>query len=123
MWEGISKMYFLKTFILSLMEYWSPLWTGIPASHLAQLVTVETNAFKIIGMSHDEAESMGHSLSQHRQIGGFSIFCQPSGLASSTLSMRCLLQFLQGTHSPPSTSSWSNSQNKESLFTSRIIKE
>ena len=55
-----------ETFIHSLMKYCSPLWVGSPASHLAQLDTMETKAFKIIGMSHDEAESMGLSLSHHR---------------------------------------------------------
>jgi len=35
-----------KAFIHSLMEYCSPLWDGSPASHLAQLDTVETKTFK-----------------------------------------------------------------------------
>ena len=44
-----------KAFIHSWMEHCSPLWAGTPASHLAQLDTVETKAFKIIGISGDVA--------------------------------------------------------------------
>ena len=47
-----------KAFILrSLMEYFPSLWAGAPASHLPQLHAVETKAFRIIGISCDEAES------------------------------------------------------------------
>ena len=37
------------------MEYCSPLWAAAPASHLSRLHAVETRAFRIIGISHDEA--------------------------------------------------------------------
>ena len=56
------------------MEYCSPLWAGAPASHLSRLHAVETKAFQIIGFSHDEAESVGLSLSHRRQVGGLSVF-------------------------------------------------
>jgi len=56
------------------MEYCSPLWAGAPASHLSRLHAVETKAFRIIGFSHDEAESLGLSLSHRRQVGGLSVF-------------------------------------------------
>ena len=52
-----------KAFVHSLMEYCSPLRVGAPASHLSRLHAVETKAFRIIGISHDEAESLGLSLS------------------------------------------------------------
>ena len=51
------------------MEHCS-LWAGSPSSHLAQLDTVETKAFKIIGISHDEAESVGLSLRHYQQVDG-----------------------------------------------------
>ncbi len=63
-----------KAFVRSLMEYCSPLWTGAPASHLSRLHAVETKAFQIIGISHDEAESLGLSLSHCRQVSGLSVF-------------------------------------------------
>ena len=63
-----------KAFVRSLMEYSSFLWAGAPASHLSRLHAVETKAFRIIGISRDEAESLGLSLSQHRQVGGLSVF-------------------------------------------------
>uniref|UniRef100_A0A8C4QVN9 ATP-dependent Clp protease ATP-binding subunit clpX-like, mitochondrial n=1 Tax=Eptatretus burgeri TaxID=7764 RepID=A0A8C4QVN9_EPTBU len=47
------------------MEYCSPLWAGAPASHLH---AVETKAFRIIGISCSEAESLGLSLFHHKQI-------------------------------------------------------
>ena len=44
---------------------------------------METKAFRIIGMSRDEAESLGLSLSHRRQVGGLSVFYRLlSGLAS-----------------------------------------
>ena len=43
------------------MEYYLPFCAGAPASHLAQLDTMETKAFAIMGISHDEAESLGLS--------------------------------------------------------------
>ena len=56
------------------MEYHFPLWGGAHASHLAQLYAVETKAFRIIGNSCDEAESLGLSFSQRRQVGDLSVF-------------------------------------------------
>ena len=58
-----------KAFICSLMKYCSPLWAGTPASHLTLLDAVETKAFRIIGSSRDEAESLGLSLCHCRQVG------------------------------------------------------
>ena len=52
----------------SLMEYCSPLWAGAPASHLSRLHAVETKAFRIIGISRGEAESLGLSLSHRRSV-------------------------------------------------------
>ena len=66
------------------MEYCSPLWAGSPASHLAELDAGETEALKIIEISHAEAESMGLSFHHRRQTGGLSVFyCLLSGLAPS----------------------------------------
>ena len=62
-----------KAFVHSLMEYCSPLWAGVPASHLSRLHAVETKAFRIIGISSDKAESLGLSLSHRRQVGGLSV--------------------------------------------------
>ncbi len=71
-----------KAFICSSMEYCSPLWAGAPASHLARLHAVETKAFRIIGISRDEANSKGFSLTHRRQVGGLSVFYRLlSGLA------------------------------------------
>ena len=79
-----------KAFGRSLMEYCSPLWAGAPASHLSWLHAVETKAFRIIGISHDESESLGLSLSHHRQVGGLSVFYRLlSGLAPPALSAIC----------------------------------
>ena len=79
-----------KAFVRSLMEYCSPLWAGAPASHLSRLHAVETEAFWIIGISCDEAESLGLSLSHRRQIGGLSVFhCLLSSLAPSAVSVIC----------------------------------
>uniref|UniRef100_A0A8C4Q7D4 Uncharacterized protein n=1 Tax=Eptatretus burgeri TaxID=7764 RepID=A0A8C4Q7D4_EPTBU len=52
-----------KAFVCSLMEYCSPLWGGAPASHLSRFHTVETKAFRVIGISRYEAESLCLSLS------------------------------------------------------------
>ena len=52
-----------KALVHSLIEYCSPLCAGAPASELSLLHAVETKAFRIIGISHDEAESLGISLS------------------------------------------------------------
>ena len=70
------------------MEYCSPLWAGAPSSHLSRLDAVETKAFRIIGISHDEAEPLGLSLSHHRQVGGLSvIYCLLSGFAPTAMSV------------------------------------
>ena len=54
----------------------------LPPSHISQLHAVETKAFGMIGISRDEAESLGLSLSHRRQVGGLSVFCRLlSGLA------------------------------------------
>ena len=79
-----------KPFVHSLMEYCSPLWAGAPASHLSRLHAVETKAFQIIGISRDEAESLGLSLSHHRQVDGLFVFyCLLSGLTPPALSAIC----------------------------------
>ena len=81
----------------SFMEYCSPLWAGTPASHLAQFDAVETKAFKIIGISHDEAESMGLSLYQRIQVGGLAVFYHLIfGLVPSVLSWLCPSQVSGG---------------------------
>ena len=70
------------------MGYCSPLWAGATISHLSQLDAMETKAFNIIGLSHDEAESMGLSLHHLQQVGGLSVlFRIISGLAPSALSV------------------------------------
>ena len=51
----------------------SPLWDGETASHLAQLNAMATEAFKIIGISRDEVESVGLSLSHRRQVCGLCV--------------------------------------------------
>ena len=78
-----------KAFIHSLMECSSPLWVGAPASHLVQLDAVETKAFKIIGISCDEAESMDLSLRHRRQVGGLCLL--PPPFWSWTLCPLCVL--------------------------------
>ena len=68
----------------------SPFSVRIPASHLAQLDAVETKAFKIIGISRDEAESMGLTLRHCRQVGCLSVFyLLLSGFAPSAPSVLC----------------------------------
>ena len=49
-------------FIHSLMESYSLLRAAAPASHLSRLHAVETKAFRISGISHDEAEYLSLSL-------------------------------------------------------------
>ena len=72
------------------MGYCSPLLAGASTSHLSRLHAVETMIFRILGYSHDEAESLGLSLSHHRQVSGLSVFfCLLSGLASTALSAIC----------------------------------
>ena len=79
-----------KAFILSLIEYCFPLWTGSPASHLPQPYTMETKAFNIIGISRDEPEPMGLSLHHRQRVGGFSVFFHLlSSLDPSALSVFC----------------------------------
>ena len=63
-----------KAFVHRLMEYCAFLWAGAPASHISRLHAVESKAFWIIGISRDEAESLGLSLSRRRQVGGLSFF-------------------------------------------------
>ena len=91
-----------KAFIHSL-EYCSPLWVGIPASHLAQLDTVETKDFQINGISNNEVGPIT-SLSQTDQ---WSLSSSTSFLVLRPLLFSCLdphpSRLLQGTHSPPST--------------------
>ena len=78
------------------MEYCSPLSVGSPASYIVQLDAEETNVLKIIGISSDEGESIGPSLSHHRQVGGLSVFYRLlSGLHP--------LLFLKGTQGSPAT--------------------
>ena len=81
----------IKAFIHScLMESFSPLSADSTASHLAHLDAVEIKAFKIIGISRVEAESMDLSLRHRRHVGGLSVFfCFLSGLAPSVLSVLC----------------------------------
>ena len=79
------------------MEDCSPLWAGAIASHLSWLHAVETKAFRIIGISRGEAESLGLSLSHRRQVGGLSVFfCVLNGLAPSALSAICPHQISAG---------------------------
>ena len=66
-----------KAFVHSLMEYCSPIWTGAPASQLSRLHAVETKAFRIVGNSRGEAESLGLSLSHRRQVGGLCLVLSP----------------------------------------------
>ena len=47
-------------------------WAGAPASHLSRLHAVETKAFQIIGISRDEADTLGPSLSHRRKVGATS---------------------------------------------------
>ncbi len=77
-----------KAFIRSSMEYCSPLWAGVPASHLARLHAVETKAFRIIGISCDEADCEGLSLSPQAGWWSFCLLptllwpCPPSSLCA-----------------------------------------
>ena len=76
-----------KAFARSLMEYCSPLWDRAPASHLSRLHAVETKAYRIIGISHDETESLGLSLSHRRQVSDLSVF---HSLLSGLAPLLCL---------------------------------
>ena len=87
-----------KAFVCRLMEYCSPFWAGPPASYLSRLHAVETKAFMIIGISRNEAESLGLSLSHRRQVGGLSlIYRLLSGLAHPALSAICPHHIYAGT--------------------------
>ena len=124
---------YLTTYTAFIYSYCCPLGADIPASHLAQLDTMETKAFKIIGISHDEADqsvritshhfriaSHHRSLSHHRQVGGLSVFsCLLSGFApSSPNSVLCNPPgFFAGHMQSTSNPLLVNSQNPESLFT------
>ena len=90
------------------MEYCSPLWADAPASHLSRLPAVETKAFRIIGISRNEAESLGLSLNHRRLVGGLSVFYRLlSSLAPPLLSLRFVpTTFPQGAQGPPTTPFW-----------------
>ena len=58
--------------------------------HLTRLHAVETKAFRITGISHDEAESLGLLLSHCRQVGDLTVFSRLlSGLTFLALSAIC----------------------------------
>ena len=88
----------------------SPILAGAPASHLALLDVVETKALKIIGISHNEIESLGLLLLHCGQVGGFSVFYRllishpPSAL--SLLSPTPPPRFLLCAHGLPVTHFW-----------------
>ena len=62
-----------KGFICNLIAYCSPLCAGTPASHIGFLDAVERKVFKIIWISHNEAECLSLLLSHCRQVGGLSV--------------------------------------------------
>ena len=62
-----------KAFIHSSMKSCSPLWAGYPASHLAMFDAMEAKAFNIMGISLNEAESLGQWLCLRWQVGGLSV--------------------------------------------------
>ena len=89
------------------MEYCSPLWAGAPDSHLSRLDAVETKDFRIIGISRDEAESLGLSLSHRRLVGGLSVFYRLLSSLAPLLSLRFVpTTFPQGAQGPPTTLFW-----------------
>ena len=97
-----------KAFVRSLMEYCSPLWAGAPASHLSPLHAVETKAFRIIGISCDEAESLGPSLSL---TAGRSVVFLSSTVSSPVSPPVLCLRFVptifpQGAQGLPTTPFW-----------------
>ena len=74
---------------------------------LAQLDAMETKAFKIIGISLDEAESMGLSLRHRRQVGGLSIsFLILHPLLFLYFVLPLPPRLPQGSHGPLSTPFW-----------------
>ena len=82
----------------------SPL-AGSPAADLAHLDTGDPKAFKVIGISYDEAECQGLSLRHHTQVIGLSFslslfYRVLSGLAPSAPSVLCPSRILQGKHGP-----------------------
>ena len=83
------------------MEYCSPLWAGAPTSHLSRLHAAEIKAFRIIGFSRDEAESLGLSLSHSRQVIDVSVFYCLSGLTPLLCLPSVLPIFPQDAQSPP----------------------
>ena len=98
-----------KTFIHSLMEYCSRFSAGVLASHSVQLGAMETKAFKTIGISCDEAESLRPSLSHCRQSGGLCVLPPPFWSCTRCSFMLCpppphLIQ--HGTHGAPSSPFW-----------------
>ena len=91
-------------FTCRISHFLSTLLARALASHLSRFHAVETKVFGIIGISCDEAESLGLSLSHHRQVGGISVFYH---LLSSLLSLQYIPPiFLQGTQGPPTTPIW-----------------
>ena len=52
----------------------TPLWAGHPVSHLAHLHAVKSKAHKMIGISCDEAESLGLLLLHRRQVTDLLVF-------------------------------------------------
>ena len=96
-----------KAFVHSLMEYCSPLWAGAPASHLSRLHAVETKAFRIIGISRNEAESLGLSINHRRLVGGLSVFYRLLSSLAPLLSLRFVpTTFPQRAQGPPTTPFW-----------------
>ena len=103
-----------KAFVHSLMKYCSLLWAGAPASHLSQLLTVETKALKSL-----VSPSMRLSLcASHSLIAGTSVvflsLTVPSPVSSPpALCAICPHHVCAGC----STSAIKNYQNQESLLT------
>ena len=54
-----------------------PLWAGAPASHLSRLHAVEIKVVRVIGISRNEAESWGLSLSPQAGRWSFSLLTSP----------------------------------------------
>ena len=71
------------------MEYCSLLWGGAPASHLARLHAVENKAFRIIGISHDEAFFGSLTLSPEAGRWSFCLLRSPLWSCAPALSAIC----------------------------------
>ena len=71
------------------MEYCSLLWTGAPAPHLCQLHAVETKAFRIIGISRDEAAFGSLTLSLQAGHWSFLLLAPPLQSRPPALSAIC----------------------------------